>query len=245
MALYLHQSRRQTGPSPNSSESTLEIEIRPPAEERAGDYSGYNYSGTHRGQTPTSFFPEADLTLVDGYNAHYQRRSRTPDPYYEPPTRRHRSRRRSTVREERLHEEYRDSNDNVTDARDTFITTPLEASSRDRRRRSMSSSDRIRETETIIERRRQYYTDIDGNPAFIVDTIAITSGDSPEQRARDRRRAEREARREREGGMSGSMPRGTGEYSYDGLDVLDRRTLRRVRDLISFDPLRGLRESRR
>lgn len=46
----------------------------------------------------------------------------------------------------------------------------------------MLSSDRNRERETWIDRRRQYYTDMEGSPAFVVDAIAVSSGDSAEQR---------------------------------------------------------------
>ncbi|KAK4200101.1 hypothetical protein QBC40DRAFT_254358 [Triangularia verruculosa] len=253
MALCIHHSRRRTGPSPNGSESTLEIDLRPPEEH---NHSTYN-SNPPPSSSTWSFFPETDLHSVEGYNAHYQRRSRTPDPYHNPPSRHRRSRshargedvrrprRSNTVTEERLREEYLDRNENITDTRDTYISTPR-SSHRHRRGRSVSVTDRVRETETFIETRHQEFTDLNGNPAFFVDSIAVRSGDSSEQRARDRRRADREVRRESRGTTPGPMPAETEGYAYDGLEeVLDRPTLRRVRALMSFDPWRGFRDSRR
>lgn len=64
----------------------------------------------------------------------------------------------------------------------------------------MSSSDRNRETETWIDRRRQYYTDMEGNPAFVVDAIAVSSGDSAEQRGE----------RQKTGGKGSGLKRASG-----------------------------------
>ncbi|KAK0723639.1 hypothetical protein B0T21DRAFT_414023 [Apiosordaria backusii] len=237
MALYLHESRRRTGSSPNSSESTLEIDIRLPPQD-------HNYSSANRRQyapasSARSFFPEPDLPLAEGYSASCHRRSRTPDP------RHRRTRSQVRFRAEHLREEYLDHNENITDAIDTYITTPRSSRHRRRGRSMPDSNSRVRETETIMEHTRQLFTDIRGNPAFTVDTTVLSGGDTSEQRARVRRRAEREARREREReGAFGPMPPGTEAYSFDGSEFLDRHTLRRMRGLMSFGPWRTMGESR-